>query len=494
MEESLQTLIERHEEAARKYLPRAQLVIGGEEWDSGSGGYHSHVNPATGRVQAEVPLAGPLEVGHAVDAARAALPAWQSLQPRERRHRLTTFAALVREYPWGQVQTLENGLPKVSVSRIGAVAGDWLDYYAGWADRLEGTVNADTPQDGFIYTLAQPYGVIGLLVSWNAPVIGLSMKLGAALAAGNTVVFKPSEQTPFTGRIVLALAQKSGIPDGVINLVPGGPDAGEALVRHPGVDKVSFTGGPPTARAIMRAAADTLTPVVFELGGKGANLIFDDADIEEAVGFTCRYGLINTSQACSIPTRIVVQRGVYDDVVQRLESEMKTMTVGDPFEDGHIGGPLVNETSLKRVLGMIDEARQSGAGKLLVGGSRMDGELADGYFVENTLFVDVDPESALAQQEVFGPVLSVIPFDTEEQAVAIANGTPYGLSNYIQSRDARRVRRLIPQLRSGSVGVNTATALNPTAPFGGVGASGFGREGGREGVEEFVRRQAVHMR
>lgn len=494
MGESGSTLVERHEQAARTHLPQAQLVIDGEQRDVGDGGWFDHVNPSTGRVQAQVPLAGPREISEAVAAARAALPAWRAMHPRDRRHVLIDFAARVRDYSWTQIQSLENGLPKVSVGRIGAVAGGWLDFYAGWADRLEGAVVADNDTDGFIYTVAEPVGVVALVVSWNAPVIGLSMKLGAALAAGNTVVFKPSEHTPFTARVIIDLAREAGIPDGVINLVPGGRDAGEALVGHPGIDKISFTGGPPTAQAIMRSAADSLTPVVFELGGKGANLIFDDADLDEAVPFTCQYGLINTAQACSIPTRILVQRGVYDEVVQRIEAQVAGLSVGDPLEDGHIGGPLINEAALKRVLGIIEETRRDGSGKLLAGGNRLGGDLADGYFVENTVFVDVDPSAPLAQREVFGPVLAVIPFDTEEQAVEIANGTAYGLSNYIQSTDARRIRRLVPQLRCGSVGVNTAFALNPVAPFGGVGTSGFGREGGREGVEEFVRRKAVHMR
>lgn len=494
MAETQTSLLERHEAAAKEFLPDAALVIAGEARESGSGGWYQHINPSTGRVQRQVPLAGVKEIDEAVRAARSSLPAWRAMHPRERRHVLADFADRVRNHPWTEVSILENGLPLASVGRIGAVAGGWLDYYAGWADRLDGQVASDNDVDGFIYTTAEPYGVVALIVSWNAPVIGLSMKLGAALAAGNTVVFKPSENTPFTARVMLDLAREAGIPDGVINLVPGGPDAGEAIVGHEGIDKISFTGGPPTARAIMRTAAEQLTPVVFELGGKGANLIFDDADLDEAVPFSLRYGLTNTGQACSIPTRMLVQRTVYDDVVERIALQMPSLTVGDPLQQGHLGGPLVNEDSLKRVLGMIDEARDQKSGTVLVGGDRMDGELSGGYFVENTVFVDVDPASSLARSEVFGPVLSVIPFDSEADAVRIANGTPYGLSNYIQSRDARRVRRLIPQLRCGSVGVNTGIALNPTAPFGGAGASGFGREGGREGVEEFVRTKAVHMR
>lgn len=489
-----QSLAERHAAAAKRFLPPVNLVIGDEERAEGSGGVHRHINAATGRVQAEVPLAGPREVDEAVRAARAAFGPWRRMHPPERRRLLSRFADLVREHAWTELSVLENGQPWDQAANMAAFAAKWVDYYAGCADRIEGDVTADNQSDGFVYTIPEPVGVVAMIITWNAPLLSLAMKLSPALAAGNTIVLKPAEFTSFTAVEWIRLAREAGIPAGVINLVPGGPDAGEALVVHPDVDKISFTGGPPTARSIMRGAAEHLTPVLFELGGKGANLIFEDADLDEVLPFSCGFALTNSGQGCALPTRMLVQRGVYDEAIRRVEALMPYLTVGDPLVPGHVGGPLVNEAALKRVLSVIEQAKRENAGQLLVGGNRLGGELADGYFVENTVFADVDPLSSLAQHEVFGPVLSISPFDTEEEAVEIANNTAYGLTNYIQTADARRVRRLLPQLRCGTVGVNTGVCLHETAPFGGVGVSGFGREGGRAGLEEFVRFKTVLMR
>lgn len=488
---STSSLAERHAQA-RSALPPVRLVINGEQRDSGSGGIHHHIDPSTGQVQAQVPLAGAPEVDEAVRAARAAFPAWRAWHPSRRREVLQRFAELVRDYEhWSPLQGLESGMP-LSVAQLSpALAYEWSSYSAGWADRLEGAVTTHDAAQGFVYTLHEPVGVVGAIITWNAPLLSLAMKLPFALAAGNTIVLKPDVQTAFSSIPWLELGRQAGIPDGVINLIPGGVEAGEALVNHPGVDKISFTGGPATARSIMRGAAENLTPLVFELGGKGANIIFADADLDEAVGFQCNFSLMNTGQGCSLPTRILAQRPVYDEVVSRIATIVAGLTVGDPLEPGHIGGPVVNETALKRILGVIENAQSSGAGKLLIGGERLGGELAGGYFVANTVFVDVDPASDLAMREIFGPVLAVTPFDTEEDAVRIANMTEYGLSHYIQTPDSRRIRRLVPQLNSGTVGINTGASFSPTAPYGGVGTSGFGREGGRLGVEEFTRIKTV---
>jgi aldehyde dehydrogenase (NAD+) len=241
------SLVGRHEQAAREFLPQVKLIIGGEERDKGDGGVHHHINPATGRVQAEVPLAGPREIDEAVRAARAALGPWQRMHPAERRRILSKFADLVRNHTWTEASVLENGQPWDQATNMAAFSADWVDYYAGWADRIEGEVTADNETDGFIYTVPEPHGVVAMIITWNAPVLSLAMKLPPALAAGNTIVLKPAEFTSFTAIDWMRLAREAGIPDGVMNLVPGGPDAGEALVAHPGVDKISFTGGPPTA-------------------------------------------------------------------------------------------------------------------------------------------------------------------------------------------------------------------------------------------------------
>jgi aldehyde dehydrogenase (NAD+) len=488
------TMLERHELAAKKHLPPVRLVIGDEERTTASGGVYQHINAATGQVQAELPLAGPSEVNDAVEAARRALPAWRAMNPSRRREVLTRFAELVRDFDWVELQVLENGQPFGQASRMADASYNWMAYYASWADKIVGEVATNNDEDGFIYTVPEPHGVVAMIITWNAPLLSLAMKLPAALAAGNTIVLKPAEFTAFTAMRWIELARQAGIPDGVMNVVPGGPDAGEALVSHPGVDKISFTGGPPTARSIMRGAAEHLTPVLFELGGKGANLVFEDADLDQALPFSCGFAFANTGQGCALPTRMLVQRSIYDEVVARTEQVMSMLTVGDPLNPIHYGGPLVNEAALTRVLGVVERAKAEGAGRLLLGGSRLDGEYSNGWFIDRTVFVDVDPTSHLAQFEVFGPVMSIIPFTDEAEAVDIANSTSYGLTNYIQSRDDRRVRRLIPQLRCGTVGVNTGSCVHWAAPFGGVGISGFGREGGRAGIEEFVRVKTVLQR
>ncbi|MGV0793492.1 aldehyde dehydrogenase family protein [Mycolicibacterium sp. XJ1819] len=489
------TLTARHAETAARVLPKVKLIIGADERSAGSGGVYEHVNPSSGQVQAEIPLAGSAEVDAAVAAATAALKPWQQMTGADRRDILMRFATLVRDYDkWQELSVVENGMPALYAAQFADSAYAWCSYYAGWADKLNGEVVAHNEQEGFVYSRPEPYGVVASIITWNAPLLSLAMKLPPALAAGNTIVLKPAESTPFTAMIFSDLARQAGIPDGVINVVPGGPDAGEALVRHPGVHKVSFTGGPPTAQAIMRGAADNLTPVLFELGGKGANIVFDDANLAEAVPFSCMFAMANTGQGCALPTRMLVQRGVYDDVVDQVRAVAESLVVGDPLDMTTYIGPLINEAALTRVQGVIESAVSAKSGRLVTGGRRPDGELASGYFIEPTLFADVDPASDLAQREIFGPVLSIIPFDTEEQAVEIANSTAYGLTNYIQSQDSRRVNRLIPQLNSGTVAVNGAMCMTHSAPFGGNGISGFGREGGKAGIDEFVRVKTVLQR
>jgi aldehyde dehydrogenase (NAD+) len=485
-------LAERHAAAAAAVLPELNLIVGAERRSAGRGGRFDHINPSTGLKQAEVPMASAPDVDDAVNAARAAQKIWAAMKHSVRRDLLITFANLIRDYQhWTQLSVLENGIPSQWANIFAQGAYDWTAYYAAWADRLNGEVAASDDHHGFIYTLSEPCGVVASIITWNAPLLSLAMKLPPALAAGNAVVLKPAEVTPFTAMVFTELAREAGIPDGVINVISGGPDAGEALVRHPGVDKVSFTGGPLTARAIMRGAADNLTPVLFELGGKGANLIFEDANLAEALPFSCGFAMANNGEGCALPTRMLVQRPIYDQVLDQVIAITASFKTGDPLDADTYIGPLITASALKRVQGMVDAAIAEGAGRLVVGGKRAGGDLADGYFMPPTVFADVDPASDLAQKEVFGPVLAVIPFDTEEQAVQIANATSYGLTNYIQTADQRRVRRLIPQLRSGTVGVNTGSCTSELAPFGGVGVSGFGREGGKAGIDEYVRVKSV---
>jgi aldehyde dehydrogenase (NAD+) len=297
--------------------------------------------------------------------------------------------------------------------------------------------------------------------------------------------------TPFSGELFADLVTEAGFPPGVVNMLPGDPAAGAALVGHPQVKKVSFTGGPDTARKILQSCAEHMKPSVMELGGKSANIVFDDADLDTA----CAHGTflpigVMSGQGCAFPTRMIVHQSVYDDVVDRVALVAKSITVGDPFDPSTISGPVINQSAIERILGMIERASADGA-RLVTGGARLDGPLADGYFLEPTVFADVDPGSELAQQEVFGPVLSIIPFSSDDEAIEIANGTAYGLSAYVQTRNLARAHRMAEELEAGEVLVNGARNLAVHRPFGGLGRSGFGKEGGRAGIEEFLRTKAV---
>ncbi|NGO42178.1 aldehyde dehydrogenase family protein [Streptomyces ureilyticus] len=478
-----------HQERAEQDLPLPRLVIGGKDVTDTSGGLYEHRNPATGLVQSHIPLAGPAEVDQAVAAARQAFEVWGTMRPAERRRLLTRFAQLIRDHieDFAAICPLENGVCVGGwAENVGPHVADWTEYYAGWADKIEGMVGAAySPHENVEYTIAEPYGVIGHIITWNSPALSLAMKVPPSLAAGNTVVIKPAESTPFSALLFADLAREAGIPDGVINVVTGLGDAGEALVSHPGIDKISFTGGPATARRIMETAARSLKPVLFELGGKSANLLFADTDLDSVVPYCAAFAMSNTGQGCALPTRMLVERSVYDEVVARVAGVVAHLPVGDPLAPTTYIGPLVNAAARDRVQEVIDKAIADEAGRLIYGGERIE---SDGYFVTPTVFADVDNRSDLAQREIFGPVLAITPFDTEEEALALANDTEYGLSAYIQSRDIARVNRLVPRLKAGTVYVNPGPnpITSPATPFGGVGISGFGREGGRAGLEEFI--------
>lgn len=483
-----------HQDRAEHDLPRPRLVIGGKDVTDTSGGQYEHRNPATGLVQAHIPLAGPAEVDRAVAAARQAFEVWGTMRPAERRRLLTRFAQLLRDHipEFAAICPLENGVCIGGwATNVGPHVAEWTEYYAGWADKIEGMVGAAySPHENVEYTIAEPYGVIGHIITWNSPALSLAMKVPPSLAAGNTVVIKPAESTPFSALLFADLAREAGIPAGVVNVVTGLGDAGSALVTHPGVDKISFTGGPATARRIMAAAASSLKPVVFELGGKSANLLFADTDLDTVVPYCAAFAMSNTGQGCALPTRLLVERSIYDEVVARVAGVVAHLPVGDPLDPTTYIGPLIDAAAQDRVQGVIDKAVEGGAARLVCGGERID---ADGYFVSPTVFADVDNRSDLAQQEIFGPVLAITPFDTEDEAVTLANDTEYGLSAYIQSRDIGRVNRLVPRLKAGTVYVNPGPnpISSPTTPFGGVGTSGFGREGGKAGLDEFIHVKGV---
>ena len=474
----------------------ALLRIGHDDLATGSGGVFEHLSPVTGRLQGRVPLAGAEEVNRAVEKAAAAAEAWRRVRPEARRQILLKLADLIRANvgEFARLAAIDGGTPLPSGTGMAMLSAEWHAYYAGWCDKQDGQVYStfDT-RDEFSYAAPEPYGVVGIIITWNGPLISLGMKVAPALAAGNCVIVKPAEVTPFAPDLYARLVREAGVPDGVFSLLPGSAEAGEALVRHPKVEKISFTGGPITARRILAACAEDLKPCVLELGGKSASLLFPDCgDLDAACQRAVQWSIgVMAGQGCALPTRLLVHESIHDEVVERLIAIARSYRVGDPLEEGVRVGPLINAAACDRVMGMLDRVRAEGTGTIVLGGGRCGGDLAGRNYIEPTIITDVDPASEMGQVEVFGPVLVVMKFKDEDEAVQLANSTRYGLAAYIQSQDVRRVHRLAERLKAGGVYVNGATQIHPYTPFGGLGLSGFGKEGGRAGLDEFVRYKTV---
>jgi aldehyde dehydrogenase (NAD+) len=470
------------------------VLVGNERLTVTSAGTHAHHNAATGRIQRHFPVAGATEVDAAVAAARAALPAWRAWRPVDRRDALRRLADLVRVHTadFAAISTLEAGMIAPMAAFQAPRAAEWIDYYAGWADKIEGATVAIP--GAFDYTVHEPIGVVAVILTWNGPTGTIGMKVPAALAAGCTVVLKPAELAPFSAVRFGELCLQAGFPPGVVNVLPGAAEAGDALVRHSGIDKISFTGGPATAQRIQAACAETLKPLLLELGGKSANLVFADADLDVAA-LKSAQGIVGLSgQACVAPTRLLVEASVYDVVVERVLGHLAAVRLGDPAAPDTTMGPVISAAAADRIVGTIERARDERAGELLLGGSRAGGDLADGYFVTPTVFGDVEPTSDLACNEVFGPVLSVLRFHDEAEAVAAANATTFGLAAYVHTRDVSRALRLAAQLDAGNVSVNGGAAVaGPYAPFGGFKRSGHGKEGGLAGLLEYTRTKNVNI-
>jgi aldehyde dehydrogenase (NAD+) len=475
--------------------PPLTLQIDGSELLSGSGGRYIHVSSVSGMPQAEIPLAGPAEIDKAVAAAKRASVGWRATRGDERRRLLTRLADLVMDNAaeFGRLAAIEGGIPfAVGSGFAPTIAADWIRYYAGWADKIEGQLISTYPSDDFAYISPEPYGVIGIIVTWNGPLVSLGMKVPAALAAGNAVVIKPSEISPFCPGLFGRLVEQAGFPAGVVNILPGGPAAGQRLIEHPDVDKISFTGGPSTASKIMHSCADALKPMVMELGGKAANVVFNDVDLDATAAQAVYHSIgVLSGQACAIPTRLVVHTEIYDALVTRIVGLVKGMVVGDPFDSKTAIGPLINEAAAVRVKGLIDAAITGKKMKLMTGGGRVLGRFAAGAYVEPTIFTEVESKDPLAQNEIFGPVLTVHRFETEAEAIAIANDTRYGLGGYLHTNDLKRAHRVAAALKTGNVWINGARTLSAQMPFGGVGVSGFGREGGKAGLDEFLRFKGI---
>jgi aldehyde dehydrogenase (NAD+) len=460
----------------------------------------THRHPASGEIVGQFAVAGPADVDAAVAAARKAFDNGPWAKAGQRVKLLHRYADLLREHAdeLRRRQALDNSVP-LSFGAIYATsvefAADAFDHHAGWIDKIGGeTLPPYQGGDHLAMTFREPIGVVAAILPWNAPFVLFAQKLAPALSAGCTVVLKPSEHASFCVLRMVELLIEAGLPTGVINVVTGpGDPTGEALINHPGIDKISFTGSRAVGKRIVAASAGTLKRVSLELGGKSPAVVFPDApDIGMAamtVMGAVTMGL--SGQACVAQTRALVHRDAYDGFLASAQMLAGVITYGDPFDAGVLASPLITERQLERVLGYIDTAEKEGA-RLVTGGNRMEGDLAGGNFVAPTIFADVDNRATIAQEEVFGPVLAVVPFSDEAEAIHLANDTEYGLGASVWSADAKRAFRVAKALRGGLIGVN-GFQLEPHVPFGGYKQSGLGREGGRTAFEAYTELKTVLM-
>ena len=478
-------------------LPAGAAYVDGQ-WCSGGGHQHTHVDPATREIIKTWGLAAPDDVDHAVTSAARAQTEWAALNPGARRDLLLALAEVIddRAAPLAALVSLEMGMP-LKASQAGVQAAvNWFRHYAGYADKIEGAVpSIGQAGAGLDYTRYSPHGVIAAIIPWNGPVMALALKVAPALAAGNAVVLKPSELAPFSSLYFATAVTAAGLPAGLVNVVAGGPDIGARPCGHRHIAMISFTGGEAAGRAVSQAAAARHIPTVLELGGKSASLVFPDVNIEKAAKLAAILGIAqNSGQGCFLPTRLLVHRAVYDAMLDKVVAAAQKFQLGSPFDPHTTMGPVVNAAARDRILAVIDAARSRGDGRLILGGAAAShAELPAGNFIEPTVFADVDPASPLAQEEVFGPVLSVLAFDDESEAVRIANHTRYGLAGYVWTSDLGRAHRIAEALHAGYVSVNGMVALPPEAPFSGWKASGHGVEGGRRGLQEYLRVKNVHV-
>jgi aldehyde dehydrogenase (NAD+) len=467
------------------------LLIDGKRVPAASGRYFETLDPSTEQVIAQVAEADAADVDAAVRSSRTAFETvWAPMRAAERGHILLKLADLIRrdQEELVQLESLDSGKPVSAVRRqdLPAVI-DTLTYYAGWADKITGQVIPARP-DALTYTVREPMGVVGAIIPWNFPLMIGMWKIAPALACGCAVVLKPAELTPLTALKIGELALEAGLPPGVLNVVPGfGKSAGQAIVDHPDIDKVTFTGSPGVGKQILRGAAGNLKRVTLELGGKSANIIFPDADLDAAVKAAGAGIFFNTGQVCSAGSRILVHRDVYDEVVERLAARAGSVRLGDPRDEKTSMGPLISETQMQRVMGYIDVGRSEGA-RIVTGGVR-HGER--GYYVAPTVFAGVRHEMRISQEEIFGPVAAVVPFDDDEDAIRLANGTSYSLAAGVWSADIARVHRFARRLKAGTVWINTYGPTDVRLPWGGARDSGFGREHGDVAIENFTEPKVV---
>src|ERR1700730_13572033 len=468
----------------------------------GSGDVISVVDPATEETITEFTDCGEDAVDEAVAAAKASFESgvWSQLPGRERAKVIWRIADLIDEHAdeFARLDSLNTGMPLMQATLQMSTCSEFFRYYAGWCSKLNG-VAYDVKTDGIAtdtfvsmhaYTIKEPYSVVGLIFPWNGPIFNASAKLAPALAAGCSMLFKPAEETPLSALLLDRLVHEAGVPDGVVNLLTGyGHTVGAAITAHPDVEKVAFTGSTEVGKAIVHASADSnLNKVTLELGGKSPVLIFDDAKLKKAIPMSAFGTFVHSGQACVCGSRILVQRGVYDQVVEGMAMVANAMKMGAPKEEGVMSGPLISQKQLTRVLSYLDQGRSDGA-EIVTGGHRLDRK---GYFVHPTVVTNLDPDSSrLFQEEIFGPVVTILPFDDEDEAVALANNSTYGLAATVWTKDLGRSHRLAKRLKAGTVGLNCAFPYDHSMPFGGYKQSGWGHESGKAGIEGYLQTKIV---
>jgi aldehyde dehydrogenase (NAD+) len=479
-------------ETPRKY----QLFIDGQWVDAESGQTFTTPNPATGATLAEVAEGDKADIDKAVAAARRAFEGpWSKVSARDRGKMLYKLSQLIDEKSkeLAALETADNGKPIKETTYVDLPqVVENFEYFAGWATKIEGET-IPVPGQMFNYTLREPVGVCGQIIPWNFPLLMAAWKLAPALAAGNTVVLKPAEQTPVGAMELASLIQEAGFPDGVVNVVPGyGETAGAALAAHPGIDKVAFTGSTEVGKLVAKAAADNLTKVSLELGGKAPNIVFADADIEQAVSGAMMGIFFNQGQVCCAGSRLFLDARVKDEFLDRFKEKSSRVKVGDPMDKNTQMGPQVSEEQLNRIKGYVDIAKEEGA-QVLTGGCppQLEGDFQQGYFFQPTIFGDVTNSMRVAQEEIFGPVVSIITFENEDDLIKQANEVVYGLSAGIWTKDITRAHRFAKAVKAGVIWINTYNMFNAASPFGGYKQSGYGREMGKHALEMYTHVKSV---
>ncbi|OJH18998.1 betaine-aldehyde dehydrogenase [Bacillus obstructivus] len=472
-----------------------ELFINGKNMPSVSGKKFETYNPATEEVLALVSEAQKEDIDLAIKAAREAFEggAWPDLSAAERARLIYKFADLIEENreELAQLEALDNGKPyEIALNDDIPATVEHYRYYAGWATKVLGQT-FPISKDYLNYTRHEPIGVVGQIIPWNYPLVMSAWKMGAALATGCTIVLKPAEQTPLSLMYTAQLIKDAGFPDGVINFVPGfGPIAGAAIVNHPDVDKVAFTGSTVTGKYIMRQAAETVKHVTLELGGKSPNIILEDADLTEAIPGAFNGIMYNHGQNCSAGSRVFVHRKHYDEVVEELAKMANKVKLGAGMNKGSEMGPLVSEKQLKRVLGFIEKGKAEGA-RIVAGGERV---FDKGFFIKPTVFADVTDDMIIAKEEIFGPVVSVLSFDTVEEVINRANNTPYGLAAGVWTENIKTAHHVANQLKAGTVWINDYNLEDAAAPFGGYKQSGIGRETGSYALDNYTEVKCVWVK